>query len=66
MLADIHVLDKFEILPIKQSKSVSSFGNRNEYSTLAVFVQKISDNSSMFEIHRYKQACPNLIFTRAL
>lgn len=35
MLADIHVIDKFEILPNKQSKSVSSFGNRDEYSNLS-------------------------------
>lgn len=40
MLADIHVLDKFEILPYKQSKSVSSFGNRNEYSNLSCFCSK--------------------------
>lgn len=35
LLADTHVVDKFEILPNKQSKSVSSFGNRNEYSNLS-------------------------------
>lgn len=40
MLADIHILDKFEILPNKQSKSVSFFGNRNEYSNLSCFCSK--------------------------